>query len=60
MNLRQKLTRRYAAIALLCLLIVAWLVHHEAPGPWPLLGGTLIISAATIATWRDSRVPVIE
>ena len=38
----------------------AWLVHHEAPGPWPLLGGTLIISAATIATWRDSRVPVIE
>jgi len=38
----------------------AWLVHHEAPGPWPLLGGTLIMSAATIATWRDSRVPVIE
>ena len=38
----------------------AWLVHHEAPGLWPLLGGALIIAAASIATWRDSRVPVIE
>jgi drug/metabolite transporter, DME family len=38
----------------------AWLVHHEAPGFWPLIGGTLIIAAATITTWRDSRVPVIE
>jgi drug/metabolite transporter, DME family len=38
----------------------AWLVHHEAPGFWPLVGGTLIIAAATIATWRDSRVPVLE
>ena len=38
----------------------AWLVHREAPGFWPLIGGTLIIGAATIATWRDSRVPVLE
>ena len=38
----------------------AWLVHHEAPGFWPLLGGALIITAATLSTWRDSRVPVIE
>jgi drug/metabolite transporter (DMT)-like permease len=38
----------------------AWLVHHEAPGLWPLLGGALIIAAASVATWRDSRVPVIE
>lgn len=38
----------------------AWLVHHEAPGFWPLVGGALIIATATIATWRDSRVPVLE
>jgi drug/metabolite transporter (DMT)-like permease len=38
----------------------AWLVHREAPGPWPLLGGALIIAAASVATWRDSRVPVVE
>jgi DME family drug/metabolite transporter len=38
----------------------AWLVHREAPGAWPLVGGALIIAAATVATWRDSRVPVIE
>jgi drug/metabolite transporter, DME family len=38
----------------------AWLVHHEAPGFWPLLGGALIIAAATVATWRESRVPVLE
>jgi drug/metabolite transporter (DMT)-like permease len=38
----------------------AWLVHHEAPGFWPLLGGPLIIGAASVATWRDSRVPVVE
>jgi drug/metabolite transporter (DMT)-like permease len=33
----------------------AWLVHHEAPGFWPLVGGILILAAATTATWRDSR-----
>ena len=38
----------------------AWLVHGEAPGLWPVLGGVLIIGAATMATWRDSRVPVLE
>jgi len=38
----------------------AWLVHREAPGFWPLIGGALIIGAATVATWRDSRVPVLE
>ncbi len=38
----------------------AWLVHHESPGVWPLVGGGLIIGAATAATWRDSRVPVLE
>ena len=40
--------------------IWAWLVHHESPGFWPLVGGALIIGAATTATWRDSRVPVLE
>jgi drug/metabolite transporter (DMT)-like permease len=38
----------------------AWLVHGEAPGLWPALGGALIIGAATMATWRESRVPVLE
>jgi drug/metabolite transporter, DME family len=38
----------------------AWLVHHEAPGLWPLVGGGLILAAATAATWRDSRVPALE
>lgn len=40
--------------------IWAWLVHGEAPGLWPVVGGVLIIGAATTATWRDSRVPVLE
>ena len=38
----------------------AWLVHGEAPGLWPVVGGAVIIGAATMATWRDSRVPVLE
>ena len=38
----------------------AWLVHGEAPGLWPVVGGVVIIGAATMATWRDSRVPVLE
>jgi drug/metabolite transporter, DME family len=38
----------------------AWLVHHESPGFWPLVGGALIIGAATTATWRDSRVAIVE
>jgi hypothetical protein len=36
------------------------LVHGEAPGLWPVVGGVVIIGAATMATWRDSRVPVLE
>jgi drug/metabolite transporter, DME family len=38
----------------------AWLVHGEAPGLWPIVGGVLIIGTATMATWRDSRVAVLE
>jgi drug/metabolite transporter, DME family len=38
----------------------AWLVHGESPGLWPILGGVLIIGAATTATWRDARMPVLE
>jgi drug/metabolite transporter, DME family len=38
----------------------AWLVHGEAPGVWPLVGGALIIAAATTSTWRDSRLPAVE
>jgi len=38
----------------------AWLVHGEAPGVWPVIGGVLIIGAATMATWRESRVAVLE
>ena len=38
----------------------AWLVHGEAPGVWPVIGGVVIIGAATMATWRESRVAVLE
>lgn len=38
----------------------AWLVHGEAPGLWPVVGGALIIGAATTATWRDSRTVLHE
>jgi drug/metabolite transporter, DME family len=38
----------------------AWLVHGEAPGLWPVMGGVLIIGAATMATWTESRVVVLE
>lgn len=38
----------------------AWIVHHEAPGFWPLAGGVIILAAATAATWRDSRVAAVE
>jgi DME family drug/metabolite transporter len=33
----------------------AWLVHHESPGFWPLLGGGVIVGASTWKTWRDAR-----
>jgi drug/metabolite transporter (DMT)-like permease len=32
-----------------------WLVHGERPGPWPLVGGGLILSATLANTWRQSR-----
>jgi drug/metabolite transporter (DMT)-like permease len=32
----------------------AWIVHREAPGFWPLMGGALIISASAWKTWRDA------
>jgi drug/metabolite transporter (DMT)-like permease len=38
----------------------AWIALHESPGFWPLVGGALIIGAATTATWRDMHVPAIE
>ena len=31
----------------------AWLAHGEAPGPWPLAGGLLILGAAA---WKTLRV----
>jgi drug/metabolite transporter, DME family len=33
----------------------AWVFHHEAPGFWPLVGGAMILGAATAATLRNSR-----
>lgn len=33
----------------------AWVFLHESPGFWPLVGGVLIIAAATVATWHESR-----
>jgi len=33
----------------------AWLAHGERPGAWPLLGGALILTAATLKTWVDTR-----
>ncbi len=38
----------------------AWVVHGEVPGFWPVVGGVLIIGAASTATWRDARVAVLE
>lgn len=35
--------------------IWAWLFHGERPGAWPLLGGVLILAAATLKTWIDTR-----
>lgn len=35
--------------------IWAWLVHGEAPGPWALAGGALILTATVFKTWLDSR-----
>ena len=34
----------------------AWLVHHEIPGFWPVLGGAVIVGSTTWKTWRDARL----
>jgi drug/metabolite transporter (DMT)-like permease len=33
----------------------AWLVHGERPGTWSLLGGALILTAATLKTLLHTR-----
>jgi drug/metabolite transporter (DMT)-like permease len=33
-----------------------WLIHGERPGPWPLAGGGVILSATLIHAWRRSRL----
>ncbi len=35
--------------------IWAWLVHHERPGAWALLGGALIVGTTVARTWWESR-----
>ncbi len=35
----------------------AWLIHGERPGPWPLVGGGLILGATGLKTWNDTRGP---
>jgi drug/metabolite transporter (DMT)-like permease len=35
--------------------IWAWLVHHERPGPWALVGGAIILSAALANSWAQAR-----
>ncbi len=35
--------------------IWSWIVHGEAPGPWALTGGTLILGATILKSWVDSR-----
>jgi DME family drug/metabolite transporter len=36
--------------------IWAWLVHGEAPGPWALAGGAVIMAATVVRTVWDARV----
>jgi drug/metabolite transporter (DMT)-like permease len=33
----------------------AWLVQHETPGVWALLGGAIILGATTFKSWNESR-----
>lgn len=33
----------------------AWLVHQERPGPWPLVGGAVILSATAAKALLDAR-----
>jgi drug/metabolite transporter, DME family len=35
--------------------IWAWLVHHERPGGWVIVGGVIILGATTVRTWLDTR-----
>lgn len=35
--------------------LLAWAVHGEYPGPWALLGGTLIMAATGVKSWADAR-----
>jgi drug/metabolite transporter (DMT)-like permease len=35
--------------------IWAWLVHHENPGVWSLVGGALIVGTTVAKTWWDTR-----
>lgn len=37
-----------------------WLAHGEKPGPWPLAGGAVILSASLVHTWRQSRGPAVR
>jgi drug/metabolite transporter, DME family len=34
----------------------AWVVQHETPGAWALLGGAIILGATTLKSWNESRV----
>jgi drug/metabolite transporter, DME family len=34
----------------------AWVVQHETPGAWALLGGAIILGATTFKSWNESRV----
>ena len=33
----------------------AWLLHGERPGPWALVGGTVVLGATALRTWADTR-----
>jgi len=33
----------------------AWLVHGERPGPWALVGGTVVLGATALRTWANTR-----
>jgi drug/metabolite transporter (DMT)-like permease len=33
----------------------AWLVHGERPGPWALVGGTVVLGATALRTFADTR-----
>ncbi len=35
--------------------IWAWLVHHERPSVWSLVGGLVILSATLLKTWLEAR-----